>query len=678
MGKFLSEKEMREALFRRTEGYAASVRAIYREVFSQIIEMVKGTELEDGKPFSFSAYGYNVTPILRNMYSRIYQTVRKGVENEWRMSNDRNDELVKSVFGASSAEDDHFARYFSRNKEAMDAFFTRRTGVAGLNLSQRVWRYTGRYREELEDSLDLALGEGTPANSLAARIKKYLDDPDRYYRRFRVRTGVDADGNPVYGRKWKRRTFDRESGLYVWVDDDPGKYTPGRGVYRSSSRNAQRLARTETNIAYRTADYERWQELDFVVGVEIKLSNNHPHDDICDALAGRYPKDFKWTGWHPNCRCYMVPVLASKDEVDEMVDRILDGGDPDEVEVAGAVSDTPERFDEWVGQNAARTISKNISLPSFIEDNSEYASKAILGKQLSINLAGTMIGDNAPEYFKKYALGDNADIRVAALYDQYMREADKVKKAMLLNQLRSACAMDYIQELRDGGYLEGMTVRVELGKVLSEKLSYIEASTGKVHTIEKLKYDMVVLTDKFGKEIGYPIGGVLPVSPSTVSEVIQEYPPYLRKGIKRVSFINRDNPGDEYWKLKYKNPNHRSMATDGGQVNFWLNPSGRDTFKEYLAHEAGHILDKAEEGKFRYSLSKEWKEAVAKDDEIYKNAPSAGRVSTYAWTNDKEDFAECIRVYITDHDAFKKSFPNRAAFIRAMAQRLSASLVSKA
>lgn len=371
MGKYLGEKEMREALFRRTEGYAAGVRAIYREVFSLIIEMVKGTELEDGKPFSFAAYGYNVTPVLRTMYSRIYQTVRKGVENEWRMSNERNDELVKAVFGASSAEDDHFARYFSRNKEAMDAFFTRRTGAEGLNLSQRVWRYTGRYKEELEDSLDLALGEGTPANSLAARIKQYLDDPDRFYRRFRVKTGVDEEGNPVYGRKWKRRRFDKESGLYVWVDDDPSKYTPGRGVYRSSSRNAQRLARTETNIAYRTADYERWQNLDFVVGVEIKLSNNHPQSDICDALAGRYPKDFKWTGWHPNCRCYMVPVLASKDEVDEMVDRILDGGDPETVEVAGAVSDTPEQFDEWAKDNVERA-EKSFSIPGFVKDNLKY------------------------------------------------------------------------------------------------------------------------------------------------------------------------------------------------------------------------------------------------------------------------------------------------------------------
>ena len=42
---------------------------------TQIINLVKGTELEAGKPFSFSEYGYSdeVTPILRSMYSRVYR-----------------------------------------------------------------------------------------------------------------------------------------------------------------------------------------------------------------------------------------------------------------------------------------------------------------------------------------------------------------------------------------------------------------------------------------------------------------------------------------------------------------------------------------------------------------------------------------------------------------------------
>lgn len=225
----------------------------------------------------------------------------------------------------------------------MDAFFARKTGKEGLSLSQKVWRYTGQFREELENCLDLAIGEGTGANKLASKIQMYLQDPDRFYRRFRVKVGEDENGNTVYGRQWKRRVYDKESKGYKWIDDDPKKFHPGKGVYRSSYRNAQRLARTETNIAYRVADFERWERLDFIVGYEIKVSKNHPHYDICDELAGKYPKSFKWTGWHPNCRCYMIPILAGGDEIEEMIERIMAGEDG-EINQMEEITELPGAF----------------------------------------------------------------------------------------------------------------------------------------------------------------------------------------------------------------------------------------------------------------------------------------------------------------------------------------------
>ena len=376
--QYIDYKKAQSELFKRTEGYAANVGAAYRAALTQIINLVKGTELEAGKPFSFSEYGYSdeVTPILRSMYSRVYQIIRAGVEKEWLTANEHNDGLVKAIFGEHSIEDNHFARFFQRNMEAMNAFFARKTGEGGLNLSQKVWKYTGIYKDELEDALDLAIGEGTPANRLATQIQKYLNDPDRFYRRFRVKIGENEDGTPKYGRVWKRRVFDAESGSYKWVDDDPRKYHPGRGVYRSSYRNAQRLARTETNIAYRTADYERWQQMPFVIGIEIKLSNNHPEPDICDDLKGIYPKTFKWSGWHPNCRCYQEPVLASPVELDKMLDNILDGTDPAGVDCANEVTTMPSAFRVWSNENAERINRASIAgtLPYFIRDNQELIS----------------------------------------------------------------------------------------------------------------------------------------------------------------------------------------------------------------------------------------------------------------------------------------------------------------
>lgn len=381
--KYLSGKAMEQALFARTEGYAANVRKIYLDALKQIIDIVKGTELEDGKPFSFSEYDYSseVTPIFRKMYSQVYQVIRGGVEKEWLLSNENNDELVKSVFGEHSIEDNHFAKLFLRNKEAMDAFFARKT--EGLNLSQKVWNYTGQYKMDLENSLDLAIGEGTPANRLATQIQKYLNEPDRFYRRFRVKVGENEDGTPKYGRVWKRRVFNRDTQTYSWINDNPKDYHPGTGVYRSSYRNAQRLARTETNIAYRTADYTRWQQLPFVSGIRICLSNNHPINDICDAVSakspsepgtkGIFPKDFKWTGWHPNCRCYQVPVLAKDGDVDKMLDNIMDGEDPAEIIPQNQVKELPVEFKTWMADNDERyqRARERGTLPYFVRDNEE-------------------------------------------------------------------------------------------------------------------------------------------------------------------------------------------------------------------------------------------------------------------------------------------------------------------
>jgi hypothetical protein len=378
MAKYIDFEKLRKELFKRTEKYADNVKAIYDDVLLKVIEMIKQTELIEGKPFSFAGYGYGdeATKMFKNMYSRLYQEIRGDIENEWILSNENNDELVKGLFGEFSVRNNHFSQMFERNMEAMNAFFARKTGY-GLNLSQRVWNCTTPYMTELENCLDLALGQGIGANRLATTVKKYLKEPDMWYRRFRVKTGEDENGNTVYGRQWKRRIYDEETKSFKWIDDNPKNYNPGQGVYRSSYRNAQRLARTETNMAYRSADYERWQQLDFVVGIEIRLSNNHPVTDICDDLKGVYPKTFKWTGWHPQCRCFQVPVMSTGDEMDAMIDKIL-SGETDNVESVNAVKEYPAQFNEWLKDNQER-MERAKSLPYFIRDNKEDVNKILKG-----------------------------------------------------------------------------------------------------------------------------------------------------------------------------------------------------------------------------------------------------------------------------------------------------------
>ena len=65
-------------------------------------------------------------------------------------------------------------------------------------------------------------------------------------------------------------------------------------------------------MAYRTAENERWKQMDFVVGYEIKRSGREFPCTVCESLAGKYPKDFTWVGWHPNCYSDDSEVLTNR------------------------------------------------------------------------------------------------------------------------------------------------------------------------------------------------------------------------------------------------------------------------------------------------------------------------------------------------------------------------------
>ena len=170
-------------------------------------------------------------------------------------------------------------------------------------------------------------------------------------------------------------------------------FHPGQGVYRSSYKNALRLAATETNIAYRTADYLRIQQLDFVVGIQVKLSNNHtlngrPFFDICDELAGMYPKDFKFVGWHPSCRCYSVKVLKTMDEflADE---RKLLNGEALTADSANTVRDMPPQFRQWVSDNRERIAKARAKGTEsyFLRDNKAYVDEILDPKPNALQIA---------------------------------------------------------------------------------------------------------------------------------------------------------------------------------------------------------------------------------------------------------------------------------------------------
>lgn len=389
--KKIDYEKAAKMLFSRTEHYADNVRRLYATATDELLKL-SAMKASNGVSavFSFSdskRLSEQANAILRALYSGVYNEIKGGVIAEWGNANKSCDALITSIFGRKVKEDNHYARYFARNKESVDAFFKRKSEYGGLNLSQRVWKYVGDFKTEMEMALSVAMGEGKSAATISREVRKYLQRPDMMFRRFRVKTGeqdiFDADGNivgkePVYGRVWKRKVVDAVTGNVSWQTVNLKGYSFGRGVYRSSYKNAMRLARTETNMAYRTADQERWRQLDFVIGYRVVLSDNHPEPDICNDLSARrgekgnrgvYPKDFVFKGWHPQCRCYVVPILADEKEFDKIQEAILN--DEPIPESKSAIREPNKYFQDWWKSNKKR-VSEAQSLPYWVKDNPKY------------------------------------------------------------------------------------------------------------------------------------------------------------------------------------------------------------------------------------------------------------------------------------------------------------------
>lgn len=337
--------------FNRVELYAAKVRKKYLTAIRKLIALANETNIDPAVPFKFSDYpdlNRAAQKVFKELNDEIKANIINGIEKEWEASNLVNDKRTERVFEFKKLGKVPTA-YLQRNLAARDAFISRKTGKDGLNLSQKVWNYTGQFRQEMEMALDIGIADGRSAAELSRDVRKYLNEPERLYRRVRDHRGV------------------------LQLSKNAKAYHPGQGVYRSSYKNAMRLTRTETNMAYRTADHTRWQQLGFIQGFEVRLSNNHPVVDICDDLKGNYPKEFKFTGWHPNCRCHVVAILPTDEEFESMQQALLDG--EEQLNSKRKVVSVPKGFKIWIKDHKQqyKEAKKRGTLPYFIKDNPRFA-----------------------------------------------------------------------------------------------------------------------------------------------------------------------------------------------------------------------------------------------------------------------------------------------------------------
>ena len=348
------------AHYRRTDAYARQIEKLCNLAASEYASLA-GTLFQPdlNKPFNFDDYPQTkkaAAQVTQGLAKKIQGVIVRGTATEWRAACDKNDAFLKSILRTSRLTPEEAEQYQARNLEALQSFQQRK--VEGLGLSQRVWKYVGDIKDTIELGIDVGLGEGRSAQQLSKDLRQCLQQPDKLFRRVR-----DKYGN-------------------LRLSKAAALYHPGQGVYRSSARNAQRLARTEVNMAYRQAEYLRWQQLDFVVGIRIWLSNNHtvldskgrpkPLVDICDELKGDYPKTFRFVGWHPQCRCQVTPILSDYDEYNKdrgnRLKAIVRGQAYKSMPSRRQVTAMPENFTQYIEGIRERAKGWK-SQPYYIRDN---------------------------------------------------------------------------------------------------------------------------------------------------------------------------------------------------------------------------------------------------------------------------------------------------------------------
>nr|WP_018675738.1 hypothetical protein [Riemerella columbina] len=320
---------------KRIRKKARTLEQIYNDLIARVSSLAVKTELTD-KIYQFrnnKKVLLQIEESLKEYYNKTLQTIYTGTDQQWRFANEKYNALRIATLEriANHISKETYYRELAKvsksphNLEALKAYQERKIGK--FTISERVWHITKQMKSELELAIDVSLSEGMSANELARKVKKYLNEPDRLYRRVR-----DKHGNLVLSRHAKA-------------------YNPGRGVYRSSHKNALRLASNEINTAYRESEQLRMLQNNDIVGVEICLSPQHAIFDICDQLKGKYPKDFIWSKWHVGCKCHRKTILKSDEE---LIKELNSNQDLPPDTSKNYIGEPPKHFDKWVSQNKER------------------------------------------------------------------------------------------------------------------------------------------------------------------------------------------------------------------------------------------------------------------------------------------------------------------------------------
>ena len=308
--------------------------------------------------FSKTKKGKAFEKELANFSNQLDQIIKQGITKEWAFANLKQDHLLR----------EGLTKY--QNLEALETFKNRK--IKDFTVSNRVWDIAKKAQTEIELALSVSLEEGKSAVQLSREIRNLLNNPTSLFRRVR-----DKYGNLVLSKNAQN-------------------YHTGQGVYRSAYKNALRLASNEINVAYKSADWLRIQQNPDVVGFEVRLSPQHKVYDMCDELKGKYPKSFHFHGWHVGCKCHIISILKTDEEL--IKELKADEELPPESS-SNYVGDVPSNYKQWVTDNKDRFKNWKTK-PYFIEENSKIAEATSIATSAPIVLRKRYKDITFSEYYK--------------------------------------------------------------------------------------------------------------------------------------------------------------------------------------------------------------------------------------------------------------------------------------
>ena len=180
---------------------------------------------------------------ILNLQKSLLDNIQSFGVDAWQRGQVKNDDLVERYIKGMSISSVVKDGMFYRNREALKAFQNRVDN--GITLSDRVWNIVDITKDQIELFLGSGLSVGRAAGEISSDVRQLLKNPEKRFRRVRDKNGKLQLSTPMKD------------------------YHPGQGVYRSSYMNALRLSATNTNMNYRKADHDRWQKMDFVLGIEV-------------------------------------------------------------------------------------------------------------------------------------------------------------------------------------------------------------------------------------------------------------------------------------------------------------------------------------------------------------------------------------------------------------------------